>query len=74
MTDITLTIGGCFMCVFIAYKWKIKNLDAELTMGNKNFPGSFAQRYINFTILYVCPLLLGVLSVLIIIDKFFGLF
>jgi NSS family neurotransmitter:Na+ symporter len=74
MTDITLTIGGCLMCIFIAYKWKIKNLDIELSIGNKNFLGSFAQRYINFTIVYVCPLLLGVLSVLIIVDKFFGLF
>jgi NSS family neurotransmitter:Na+ symporter len=74
MTDITLTIGGCLMCIFIAYKWKIKNLDLELSMGNKNFIGSFAQRYIGFTIVYVCPLLLAVLSVLIIVDKFFGLF
>jgi NSS family neurotransmitter:Na+ symporter len=74
MTDITLTIGGCLMCIFIAYKWKIKNLDIELSMGNKKFLGSFAQRYINFTIVYVCPVLLGVLSVLIIVDKFFGLF
>jgi NSS family neurotransmitter:Na+ symporter len=74
MTDITLTIGGCLMCVFIARQWKIKNLDHELSKGNNNFIGSFAQRYVNFTIVYVCPPLLGVLSILIIIDKFFGLF
>jgi NSS family neurotransmitter:Na+ symporter len=74
MTDITLTIGGCLMCVFITYQWKIKNMNAELALGNQNFFNSFAQRYVNFTIVYVCPALLGVLSILIIIDKFFGLF
>jgi NSS family neurotransmitter:Na+ symporter len=73
ITDITLTIGGCLMCIFITYRWKLYNMNEELTQGNLKFAGSFAQRYINFTIAYVCPLLLGVLSVLIIIDKFWGL-
>jgi neurotransmitter:Na+ symporter, NSS family len=73
ITDITLTIGGCLMCIFITYRWKILNMNAELAQGNVSFPGSFVRRYINFTIAYVCPALLGVLSVLIIIDKFWGL-
>ena len=34
---------------------------------------SFVQKYISFAIQYVCPLLLGVMSLLIIYDKFFGL-
>jgi NSS family neurotransmitter:Na+ symporter len=74
MTDITLTIGGCLMCVFITYRWKIMNMDNELAQGNPGFFGSFARKYINFTIVYVCPPLLGILSLLIIIDKFWGLF
>jgi NSS family neurotransmitter:Na+ symporter len=74
MTDITLTIGGCLMCVFITYQWKIKNMNEELSKGNLKYMGSFGQHYINFTIAYICPILLGVLSVFIIIDKFFGLF
>lgn len=73
LTDITLTIGGCLMCIFIIGRWKLFNMNAELTQGNPGFPGSFAQAYINFTITWICPLLLGVLSVLIIIDKFWGL-
>jgi NSS family neurotransmitter:Na+ symporter len=74
MTDITLTIGGCLMCVFIAKRWKVRNMDAELAQGNPRFIGSFVQRYLSVTIVYVCPVLLGFLSILIIIDKFFGLF
>jgi NSS family neurotransmitter:Na+ symporter len=73
ITDITLTLSGCLMCAFITYRWKIHNMNAELTQGNPTFPGSFVRRYINFTIAYICPAMLGVLSVLIIIDKFWGL-
>jgi NSS family neurotransmitter:Na+ symporter len=73
MCDISLTIGGCLMCVFITYKWKIENMNAELSIGNDTYMGSLLQKYINFTIQYICPILLGVLSVLVIIDKFFGI-
>lgn len=73
ITDITLTIGGCLMCIFISYRWKLHNMDAELSLGNSRFLGSAMQSYIGFTIRWVCPLLLGVLSILIIIDKFWGL-
>jgi neurotransmitter:Na+ symporter, NSS family len=72
ITDITLTVGGCLMCIFIAHRWKIHNLDHELEQGNPGYLRSFTRRYINLTIVYVCPLLLGVLSVLILIDKLFG--
>ncbi len=73
MCDISLTLGGCLMCVFITYRWKIHNMDEELKIGNDSYMGSFAQRYVNFTIQYVCPVLLGLLSIGVIIDKFFGL-
>ncbi|HYF67717.1 MAG TPA: sodium-dependent transporter [Ohtaekwangia sp.] len=74
MSDILLTVGGCLMCIFIRYRWKLYNLNEELSYGNNpSYAGSFLQKYINFTISYVCPLLLGVLSILVIIDKFFGL-
>jgi NSS family neurotransmitter:Na+ symporter len=73
ITDLTLTIGGCLMCIFIAHRWKIRNMNEELKQGNNSFSGSITQAYINFTIRYVCPVLLGILSVLVFIDKFWGL-
>jgi NSS family neurotransmitter:Na+ symporter len=73
MCDISLTIGGCLMCIFITYKWKIENMNEELSLGNPTYIGSFLQKYINFTITVVCPILLSILSVLVIIDKFFGI-
>jgi NSS family neurotransmitter:Na+ symporter len=73
MCDISLTVGGCLMCIFIVRRWKIGNMNDELAIGNPHYHDSFIKKYINFTIQYVCPVLLGVLSILIIIDKFFGL-
>jgi NSS family neurotransmitter:Na+ symporter len=73
LSDISLTIGGCLMCYFIGYRWRIENFNMELSRGNPAFINSFLKTYLNVTIKYVCPLLLGIMSVLIIIDKFWGL-
>ncbi len=73
MCDISLTVGGCIMCIFIRNRWKIANMHEELAIGNPGYPGSILQSYLNITIRWVCPILLGILSVGVIIDKFFGL-
>ncbi|MCU0397791.1 MAG: sodium-dependent transporter [Cyclobacteriaceae bacterium] len=72
MCDISLTVGGCLMCIFISYKWNIRNFDEELTHGSPGYMQSFLRKYLHFMIRYVCPILLGGLSILI-IDKYFGL-
>jgi len=73
MCDISLTIGGCLMSIFISQRWKMANFDQELTLGNSGYLGSFTQKYLNVVIRYVSPWLLGILSVMIIFEKFFGL-
>jgi neurotransmitter:Na+ symporter, NSS family len=73
LSDISLTVGGCLMCYFIAYRWRIENFNEELSLGNPSFKNSFLKSYLKITIAYVCPILLGIMSVLIIIDKFWGL-
>jgi NSS family neurotransmitter:Na+ symporter len=73
MCDIALTIGGCLMCIFITRRWQIGNMHEELALGNENYQTSFIKKYLHFTIQYVCPILLGILSILVIIDKFFGI-
>ncbi|HEY0654827.1 MAG TPA: sodium-dependent transporter [Chryseosolibacter sp.] len=73
LSDISLTVGGCLMCYFIGYRWRIENFNAELALGNSSFTSSFLKGYLNVTIKYVCPILLGIMSILIIIDKFWGL-
>jgi NSS family neurotransmitter:Na+ symporter len=73
MCDISLTVGGCLMCIFITRQWKIQNMNDELAEGSPGFRTSFIKKYLNFAIQYVCPVLLGILSILVIIDKFFGI-
>lgn len=73
LSDLFLTVGGCLMCIFIRYRWKLYNMHDELESGDEGFRSSFLRKYIDVTISWVCPILLGVLSVMIFLDKFFGI-
>jgi neurotransmitter:Na+ symporter, NSS family len=73
MCDISLTVGGCLMCIFISRQWGIQNMDKELAEGNETYMASAMRKYFHFTIRWVCPILLGIMSILIIIEKFVGL-
>jgi NSS family neurotransmitter:Na+ symporter len=72
MCDISLTLGGGLMCVFISRQWGLDKMDAELSNGNEGYMVSRTRSYLHFTMRWVAPVLLGLLSVLIIIEKFFG--
>lgn len=73
LCDIMLISGGCLMCIFIRNNWKMNNMNEELAIGNAGYTGSILKSYITFTISWVCPILLGILSILVITDKYFGL-
>lgn len=73
LCDIMLITGGTLMCLFIRYKWKISNMNEELEIGFPGYGQSFVKSYLNFAILWVCPILLGILSLLVITDKYIGL-
>jgi NSS family neurotransmitter:Na+ symporter len=73
MCDISLTVGGCLMCIFISRKWGIHNMDKELASGNDTYMTSIWRTYLHFSIKYLCPILLGIISVLVIVEKFVGL-
>lgn len=72
-TNIMLITGGAVMCIFIRNQWKIQNMHDELAIGSPGYMTSFVRSYLDFTISWVCPVLLSILSVLVIIDQFFGL-
>jgi NSS family neurotransmitter:Na+ symporter len=73
MCDISLVVGGCLMSIFISRRWKIKNMHDEIEISDKGYSTSFLKKYLTFTISYIAPVLLGVLSILVILEKFFGL-
>jgi neurotransmitter:Na+ symporter, NSS family len=73
LSDLFLTVGGCLMCLFIRFRWKLFNMNEELELGAEGFKSTFLRRYIDVTISWVCPIILGVLSIMIFLDKFFGI-
>jgi NSS family neurotransmitter:Na+ symporter len=72
-SDISLPLGGCLMTIFIVRRWGTQNMSEELYQGNETYKNSFLEKYINFSIRYICPVILGIFSILIIIDKFYGI-
>ncbi len=73
LCDIMLVTGGCIMCFFIRYKWKLHNMNEELLIGSPGYAGSFIQGFLNFSISWFCPIVLTIMSILVITDKYFGL-
>ncbi|MDH4089326.1 MAG: sodium-dependent transporter [Cyclobacteriaceae bacterium] len=71
-SELCLPLGGCLMCLFIVLRWGQHNMSKEIYEGNPGYEGSFLEKYINFTMRYVCPILLGIFSILIVLDKLFS--
>jgi len=71
--DTLLPLGGCLIALFAGHIWKTHNLDEELAIGAPNFKGSFVQKYLNFAIMYLAPIVLGVMFILTVLSTFFGI-
>jgi NSS family neurotransmitter:Na+ symporter len=72
MSDISLTVGGCLMAIFISRRWGMDKFDAEVAQGDDRYMNSSTRRFLHFSLKWAAPVLLGVLSLLIIVEKFFG--
>jgi len=70
--DTFLPFGGMMISIFAAYIWKKNNLSEELSHGNKEYAGSMIEKYINFAISYLAPLVLSIIFVLTVMNRFFG--
>ena len=71
-SDSFLPLGGLLISVFTAYIWKKGNLAEEVSIGNEGYSGSFVQKFIDFGISYLAPLILGIIFILTVLDRFFG--
>lgn len=70
--EMFLPLGGFLISVFVGWVWKKANLDEELAQGNPTYKGSFIQKYLNFAVSYLAPIVLGILFVLTVLSKFAG--
>ncbi|MEL6192505.1 MAG: sodium-dependent transporter [Bacteroidota bacterium] len=71
--NVGLPLGGFLMSVFIATQWKTQSLSAEIASGNPNYEGSLVQGFVNLMITYVCPIVLGLIFVITVLQKFLGI-
>ncbi len=72
-SDGFLPLGGFFISVFTAYVWKKHNLAEEIAQGNSWYKGSVLQVVLNVMIAYVCPLIIGSIFIITILQKFIGI-
>lgn len=68
---IALPLGGFLMSLFIATRWKIENMSKEISQGNSSYLGSIQEKFFNLMIKYVCPVVLGTMFLLTVLQKFF---
>jgi len=71
--DSFLPLGGALIAIFAAYVWRKSNLNKEIENGFEGFEGSFIEKYINFTIRYLAPIILIIIFILTVLDRFFGI-
>lgn len=72
-SDTFLPLGGFLISVFTAYVWKKENFNAEMANGDEEIKGSWLQSYVDFAIGYVCPVLLGTIFIITVLDNFLGI-
>ncbi|ELR69810.1 Putative sodium-dependent transporter [Fulvivirga imtechensis AK7] len=69
---VSLPLGGFLLSVFIARHWKTKNMSDEIAQGYSSYRGSLLEKYFNTMITVICPIVLGIMFVLTLLQKFFG--
>lgn len=53
-----LPLVGFTVCIFTAYRWKMSGLSEELSKGDPGFEGSRLQKYVNFSLGTIIPIVL----------------
>ena len=66
-----LPLNGFLICVFVSYRWKNKKLSEELSIGNKDYKGSWVERYINFSLGTFIPFIVLLIFINTVATKFF---
>ncbi|MGB0833895.1 MAG: sodium-dependent transporter [Psychrobium sp.] len=70
--DTILPLNGLLVCLFVSYRWKKHNLSKEMSIGDDSFEGSLMQKYVNFSLGTFIPVILLVIFLNTVADKFFA--
>jgi NSS family neurotransmitter:Na+ symporter len=71
-SDVGLPLGGFFMMIFISRKWGMKNFGEEMSQGNQLYASGVIRVFLHFMVVWVNPVLLGIMFVVTVLQKFFG--
>ncbi|MBT3988040.1 MAG: sodium-dependent transporter [Gammaproteobacteria bacterium] len=58
-----LPLVGFTVCIFCAYRWKMSGLTSEIVVGDPDFEGSLLQKYMNFSLGTIIPVVLLVVFI-----------
>ncbi len=70
--DTILPLNGLLLCLFVSYRWKKQSFSEELSIGNEGFEGSFMQKYLNLSLGTFIPVILLLIFLNTVADKFFA--
>ncbi len=70
--DTILPLNGLLVCLFVIFRWKKQNLNAELELGDPEYKDSLMERYVNLSLSSFIPLVLLLIFINTVALKYFG--
>jgi NSS family neurotransmitter:Na+ symporter len=70
--DTILPFNGLLICLFVIYRWKKANFNAELDKGAPQFAKSWFEKYVNFSVGTFIPVILLLIFINTVALKYFG--
>lgn len=70
--DTVLPLNGLLICLFVIWYWRRANFQAALAEGSHGYQGGLLERYVSFSLLTFIPLVLAVVFINTVLEKFFA--
>lgn len=70
--DTILPLNGFLLCIFVSYRWKKQQLNAELAEGSSTYSGSWVEKYVNFSLGTFVPVIVLFIFINTVATKFFA--
>lgn len=70
--DTILPLNGFLLCIFVSYRWKKQQLNAELAEGSDSYSGSWVEKYVNFSLGTFVPVIVLFIFINTVATKFFA--
>ncbi len=68
-----LPLNGLLVCLFVIFRWKKQNLNAELEHSDPNYKNSLMERYVNLSLSSFIPLILLLIFINTVALKYFDI-